>query len=203
MITQELLQKCIPEHELFSVSGPAQIPVMQEFCRLLVLTSVVALLPVSYPSGVRSAMPQYPSSVVPSLYHEVGGLESSLGSLRASDPFADSSFDYVKDEITKLDQIQEHASRIMNEIQNLSSENSRICENMMSALETAKLRGEQDLTRRKQMEAFGLRFHVRIDDLLVFSFSYLFLLFNFWSRTLLKLTASNLSWVAQSTRIKI
>ena len=68
-------------------------------------------------------------------------------------PRSDRGFDAVKEEIDVLNKLQEQSKDIMENLESICSENGRICENMMAALESPSVRNEQHLERIRQMDA--------------------------------------------------
>jgi hypothetical protein len=117
---------------------------------------ILILLPLSHPSfAMASTGTMYPKISLPANFNQhVDLIGSSLRTLQdEANPLSDRGFDAVKDEIEALNKFQEQTSNIMENLENICSENGRICDNMLSALESPSVRDEQHLERIRQMEA--------------------------------------------------
>jgi septal ring factor EnvC (AmiA/AmiB activator) len=118
---------------------------------------ICMMLQISRPSVVIGTVPTNPDLRSPSLKQEIEGLEKSFSSIKALDPFADN----INDEIAHISKIQDQTSKIMEELENISSENCRLFDNMMASLETEQTRSEQSSARVRQLKAMGLDLNVR------------------------------------------
>ncbi len=98
------------------------------------------------------------TSLPPNFNQHVDMIGSSLSTIKGEvDPSSDRGFEAVKDEIAVLNKLQEQTNSIMENLENLCSENGRIFENMMAALESPSVRNEQHMERIRQMDAISMQ----------------------------------------------
>jgi hypothetical protein len=116
---------------------------------------VLILLPLSHPSfAMASTGSMYSKSSLPTNFNQLDMIGSSLSTFQdEANPLSDRGFDAVKEEFNALNKFQEQSNHIMESLESICSENGRICENMMAALDAPSVRDEQHLERIRQMEA--------------------------------------------------
>ena len=76
--------------------------------------------------------------------------------MKAIDPFSQTGFENADNEIAQIGNIQNQASKIMEELENISTETAQLCDNMMLSLESENLRSQQDSARIRQLKSMGL-----------------------------------------------
>ena len=114
------------------------------------------MLPISCPVFVRSTVPINSNLQNSNLKQQIERIDLSFSSLKAIDPFSQTGFENVDNEIAQIGNIQNQASKIMEELENISTETAQLCDNMMLSLESENLRSQQDSARIRQLKSMGL-----------------------------------------------